>query len=136
MKKSVMLANQPAANDPAQVEEVPPHFEISNHGTVSLFHPLSNRADDWLRLHCPRDGEHQYLGKAIEALVQHEAHDVILNSFSEGRAIAKADAHNIWRCSMMGRRILVRWLFESMSRWRINAFGSSVFSKYLHWISS
>jgi len=65
MKNSVPRANQPASNDPRPVAEFAPDFDISHHGTVSLFHPLSSRAEDWLRLHCPRDGEHQYLGKAL-----------------------------------------------------------------------
>ena len=34
-------------------------------GTVYLFHPLTNKARAWLALHCPPDGEHQYLGNAL-----------------------------------------------------------------------
>jgi hypothetical protein len=30
-----------------------------------LFHPLTGAAAAWLRLHCPADGEHLYLGRAL-----------------------------------------------------------------------
>ncbi|MGA9778818.1 MAG: hypothetical protein WBS33_11170 [Verrucomicrobiia bacterium] len=64
MKNSTAQASQLAQPQlPGTVSS--PDFAISYHGTVSLFHPLTNRADDWLRLHCPADGEHQYLGNAL-----------------------------------------------------------------------
>jgi hypothetical protein len=65
MKNSVLRANQLASKSPRPVVESIPDFAVSHHGTISLFHPLTNAADDWLRLHCPADGEHQYLGNAL-----------------------------------------------------------------------
>ena len=64
MKNSSAQAHQLASNHPAGIPSSP-DFTVSYHGTISLFHPLTIQADDWLRLHCPHDGEHQYLGNAL-----------------------------------------------------------------------
>jgi hypothetical protein len=65
MKNSNPQADQLAPSEPRPVVEFVPDFALSDHGTVSLFHPLTNQADDWLRLHCPQDGEHQYFENAL-----------------------------------------------------------------------
>ncbi len=62
MNNSSPQANQPALNN--QAESIP-DFAITHHGTVSLFYPLTDKANDWLRLYCPPDGEHQYFGEAL-----------------------------------------------------------------------
>jgi hypothetical protein len=43
----------------------PPDLTVSGGGTIFLFHPLGDSAQDWLDEHCPADGEHQYLGSAL-----------------------------------------------------------------------
>jgi hypothetical protein len=68
MKNSVLRANQLASKSRRPVAESVPDFAVSYHGTVSLFHPLTNRAGDWLRLHCPLDDEHQYFGNALDVI--------------------------------------------------------------------
>ena len=65
MKNSIPQANQPASKNPRPITESSPDFAVSHHGTILLFHPLTKLADDWLRLHCPQDSEHQYLGNAL-----------------------------------------------------------------------
>lgn len=65
MKNSNPQANALAPNNPRPVVEIIPDYAVSHHGTVSLFHPLTGQADDWLRLHCPQDGEHLYFGNAL-----------------------------------------------------------------------
>ena len=40
-------------------------MEVSNHGKVSLFHPLSEKASGWLGNHCPAGDDHQYCGRAL-----------------------------------------------------------------------
>jgi hypothetical protein len=74
MKKIHPRGNRLASNPPDFSASAFPDFEISHHGTLSLFYPLSDRAHDWLRRHCPANGEHQYFGKAL----------VIENRFVEG----------------------------------------------------
>jgi hypothetical protein len=64
MKNAILQATRLAQNQSAG-KPSSPDFALTYHGTISLFHPLTNRADDWLRLHCPPDGEHQYLGNAL-----------------------------------------------------------------------
>ncbi len=38
---------------------------LQNSGSIWLFHPLTPAASDWMEEHCPADGEHQYMGKAL-----------------------------------------------------------------------
>ena len=40
-------------------------FVINDYGTIFLFMPLSDAARRWLRQHCPKDEEHQYLGRSL-----------------------------------------------------------------------
>lgn len=42
-----------------------PDFRASNHGSIWLFMPLTDAAQEWLDEHCPADDEHQYHGKAL-----------------------------------------------------------------------
>ena len=65
MKNSIPQANRLAPHHPYNSIESFPDFEITHHGTISLFHPLSEQAHEWLAVHCPRGQEHQYLGKAL-----------------------------------------------------------------------
>ncbi len=62
MNNSSPQTSQPALNN--QAESIP-DFAITYHGTVSLFYPLTDKANDWLRLYCPPDGEHQYFAQAL-----------------------------------------------------------------------
>jgi hypothetical protein len=65
MKDSIPQANRLALHHTNQRVGTFPDFEISHHGTLSLFHPLTDRAHKWLGCHCPPDQEHQYLRKAL-----------------------------------------------------------------------
>lgn len=65
MKNSIPQANRLAPPLKNQSAGHLPDFEISHHGTLSLFHPLSYRANKWLGRHCPPNQEHQYLGRAL-----------------------------------------------------------------------
>jgi hypothetical protein len=65
MKNTIPRAARPASNHPQSAAEPSADFAISYHGTLSLFRPLTDSATDWLRLHCPDDGEHSYFGKAL-----------------------------------------------------------------------
>ncbi|MGD0087824.1 MAG: hypothetical protein ABSC24_11935 [Verrucomicrobiota bacterium] len=82
MKNSSAQAHKLAQTPPAG-RRSSSDFAVSYHGTISLFHPLTNRADDWLRLHCPPDGEHQYLGKAL-AIEHHFVSDIIQLATDDG----------------------------------------------------
>jgi hypothetical protein len=82
MKNAILQATRLAQNPPAGTPSSP-DFALSNHGTISLFHPLTNRADDWLRLHCPPDGEHQYLGNAL-AIEQRFVSDIAQLATDDG----------------------------------------------------
>ena len=82
MKNSSTQAYKLAQTPPADTQSSP-DFAVSHHGTVSLFHPLTNRADDWLRFHCPPDGEHQYLGNAL-AIEHRFVSDIIQLATDDG----------------------------------------------------
>jgi hypothetical protein len=94
MKNSVLRANQLAPKSPRPVAESVPDFAISYHGTVSLFHPLTNRAGDWLRLHCPLDDEHQYFGNAL-AIEHRFVSDIVQLASGDGLLCAKPDRRRI-----------------------------------------
>ena len=61
----------------------PADFSIHYGGSVSLFIPLTAAADEWLDLHCPRDGEHQYLGPNL-AVEARYLRDLIRYAISDG----------------------------------------------------
>ena len=82
MKNSNVQAHQLAQNPPTDTP-YSPDFALSHHGTISLFHPLTNRAADWLQLHCPCDGEHQYLGKAL-AIEHRFVSDIVQHAIDDG----------------------------------------------------
>jgi len=65
MKNSTLEANRLASRNFNRTPRGAPDFELSHHGTISLFLALSDRANEWLRRHCPPDRDHQYLGKAL-----------------------------------------------------------------------
>ena len=89
MNKSNPQADQLASNNPRPVVELVPNFAITNHGTVSLFHPLTYQAKDWLRLYCPADGEHQYFGEAL--VIEHRyVADIIHFATADGLVAAKS----------------------------------------------
>ena len=69
-----MRVNQPSAD-----------FFLIGGGTVYLFHPLTNKAKAWLALHCPPDGEHQYLGNVL-AVEHRYVTDIITHAKSDGLA--------------------------------------------------
>lgn len=58
-------------------------FFLTGGGTVYLFHPLTSKAKAWLALHCPRDGEHQYLGNAL-AVEHRYVTDIIAQAKLDG----------------------------------------------------
>jgi hypothetical protein len=82
MKNAILQATRLAQNPPAGTQ-FSPDFALSHHGTISLFHPLTNRADDWFRLHCLRDCEHQYLGKAL-AIEHRFVSDIVQFAIDDG----------------------------------------------------
>jgi hypothetical protein len=65
MKNSIPQPSRLAPSHKNENEETFPDFEISHHGTLSLFHPLNDRANKWLGRHCTPDNEHQYLARAL-----------------------------------------------------------------------
>jgi hypothetical protein len=42
-----------------------PDMAVSHHGSVALLHPLTEAARNWMREHCPKDGDHTYFGGAL-----------------------------------------------------------------------
>lgn len=59
-----------------------PDIRVSFEGTVVLFHPLTDVAREWLRVHCPADENHHYLCNAlfvdsryVENLIRHAVED-------------------------------------------------------------
>ena len=40
-------------------------FTLTGCGSVSLFHPHTKSAQDWLHRHCPPSSNHQYYGDAL-----------------------------------------------------------------------
>jgi hypothetical protein len=83
MKDSIPQANRLAPPLKNQRADLLPDFEISHHGTLSLFHPLSERANKWLGRHCPPDQEHQYLGRAL-AVEHRYVHDFTCFALYDG----------------------------------------------------
>ena len=68
----------PPARDPQNL----PDLRVSFEGTVVLFHPLTDAAREWLRVHCPADENHQYLcgalfvdSRYVENLIRHARED-------------------------------------------------------------
>jgi hypothetical protein len=62
-----------------------PDMRLSHHGTVVLFHPLTDSARDWMREHCPADCDHTYFGSAlvvepryVESVLFHAGEDGLL----------------------------------------------------------
>jgi len=88
MKSSIPQADQSAPNQPEQFVESTPDFAISHHGTVSLLHPLTDLANDWLRLHCPRDDQHQYLGNAL-AIEHRFVSEIVKLASADGLLLAR-----------------------------------------------
>jgi hypothetical protein len=68
--------------------ERPLDMEVSNHGTVSLFHPLSERATGWLETHCPAGDEHQYCGPAL-AVEARFVPDLVQRVVEDGLSVAR-----------------------------------------------
>ena len=83
MKNSTRQANRLAPPLKNQRAGHLPDFEISHHGTLSLFHPLSDRAHKWLRCHCPPNQEHLYLGKTL-AIEHRYVNDVTCFALYDG----------------------------------------------------
>ena len=42
-----------------------PDYSVENHGSIYLVRPLTVVARKHLNAHCPRDGEHSYMGNAL-----------------------------------------------------------------------
>jgi hypothetical protein len=59
-----------------------PDLGVSFHGSVVLFHSLSDAGREWCSEHCPPGNDHQYFGRAlvvepryVESLLAHLAGD-------------------------------------------------------------
>jgi hypothetical protein len=73
---------------PDALPERPLDMEVSNHGTVSLFHPLSERASGWLEAHCPVGTDHQYCGRAL-AVEARFVPDLLHHVAEDGLSVAR-----------------------------------------------
>jgi hypothetical protein len=92
MKNTTSQAAVLALKNP-NIAEPCPDFAISYHGTVSLFHPLTNSAADWLRLHCPCDGEHLYFGDAL-AIEHRFVASIVQRAIGDGLSSATLNARS------------------------------------------
>jgi hypothetical protein len=71
-----------------QQSDSPFDFGLSNHNSVSLFHPLSERASGWLENHCPAGDDHQYFGYAL-AVEARFVPDLLQRVVEDGLRVAR-----------------------------------------------
>ena len=72
----------------AQSAESPFDFGFSNHSSVSLLHPLTEKARKWLETHCPNGEEHQYFGHAL-AVEARYVPDILQRVAEDGLSVAR-----------------------------------------------
>lgn len=65
------------------------HFDfwVSDHGSLTLFHPQTHKAHAWLKAHCPADEDHRYWCGALAVEVRFVAD--LLGRASEDGLVAK-----------------------------------------------
>jgi hypothetical protein len=56
---------------------------VSYHGSILLFHPLTEAARDWVRTHCPADADHIYFGRALVVEPRYAA-DLLVRAQEDG----------------------------------------------------
>ena len=73
-------------------EQQPPEssfdFGFSKHSSISLLHPLTARAGEWLAAHCPSGDEHQYFGYAL-AVEARYVPDILQRVAEDGLSVAR-----------------------------------------------
>jgi hypothetical protein len=60
-------------------------FSVTNHGTIYLLAPHSDRAEAWLREHVKPE-QHQFFGRAI-AVEHRYIHDIVEGAKADGLSI-------------------------------------------------
>jgi hypothetical protein len=63
-----------------------PDLRVSFQGSVSLFHPLSELAREWMRAHCPAGGDHQYFCGALVVEARY-VEDLLAHAVEDGLTI-------------------------------------------------
>ncbi len=61
-----------------------PDFELSNHGTIFIFTPLTPAARDWVAEFLPEDAQHWAGGVAIE---HRDISDVVVGAQRDGLTV-------------------------------------------------
>ena len=74
-----------AGVSPKSANNSSPDITVSHHGSIALFHPVTEAARGWMRKHCPADGEHTYFAGAlvvepryVESVMFHAREDGLL----------------------------------------------------------
>ena len=71
-----------------QAGDIPFDFGLSNHSSVSLLHPLTEKAREWLAAHCPSGDDHQYYGFALAVEARFVA-DLVQRVVEDGLSVAR-----------------------------------------------
>jgi hypothetical protein len=77
---------------PAEVAKFSPDLAVSFQETISLFHPLTDSARQWMDAHCPGGPDHQYFcgslvveARYVESLLEYAQEDGLVVSLNSQR---------------------------------------------------
>jgi hypothetical protein len=83
--------NQVKVPDRQQIQPagIPQHLldlTVSSHGSISLFHPLTDLAREGMDAHCPADDSHQYFCGALVVEPRY-AEDLLAHAVEDGLCV-------------------------------------------------
>jgi hypothetical protein len=61
-------------------------LRVSIHGSISLFHSLTDIAREWMRAHCPADGDHRYFCGALVVEPRY-VEDLLAHAIEDGLSV-------------------------------------------------
>ena len=59
---------------------------VSFQGSISLFHPMTDSAREWMRAHCPAGNDHQYFCGALVVEARY-VEDLLVHAREDGLSI-------------------------------------------------